>query len=141
MSLKSIWYMSYSTGSKLYTCICLIHLTLIPSPSLSPSKNKTEQITANLIEFHSCKRWPYSARTIIQQIKPNLLVYHVEERLVKLNICGENCLLELVLPSDRNSTEQLQRGLYYKWSDEGHICSTTLQFNIDYQTENDQFLL
>ncbi len=37
--------------------------------------NKTEQITAKLIEFHSCKRLPYSARTIIQQIKPILLVF------------------------------------------------------------------
>ncbi len=41
--------------------------------------NKTEQIATNLIEFHSCKRLSYSARTIIQQIKPILLVYYLEE--------------------------------------------------------------
>jgi hypothetical protein len=103
--------------------------------------NKTEQITANLIEFHSCKRLPYSARTIIQQIKPIVLVYHVEEHLLKLNIRGENCLLQLIFPSDQNSTEQLQKGIYYKWSDEGHIRSTTLQFDIDYQIEKDDFLI
>jgi hypothetical protein len=102
---------------------------------------KTEQITANLIEFHSCKRLPYSARVIIQQIKPILLVYYVEEHLLKLNIRGENCLLQLIFPFDRNSTEQLQKGVYYKWSDEGHIRSTTIQFNIDYQIEKDHFLI
>jgi hypothetical protein len=99
--------------------------------------NKTEQITANLIEFHSCKRLPYSARTIIQQIKPIILVYYVEEHLLKLNIRGENCLLQLIFPSDENSIEQSQKGIYYKWSDEGHIRSTTIQFDIDYQIEKD----
>jgi hypothetical protein len=102
---------------------------------------KTEQITANLIEFHSCKCLPYSARVIIQQIKPILLVYYVEEHLLKLNIRGENCLLQLIFPYDRNSTEQLQKGVYYKWSDEGHIRSTTIQFDIDYQIEKDPFLI
>jgi hypothetical protein len=99
-------------------------------------KTKTEQITANLIEFHSCKRLPYSARSIIQQIKPILLVYYVEEHLLKLNIRGENCLLQLIFSSDKNSSEQLQKGIYYKWSDEGHIRSTTIQFDIDYHIEN-----
>jgi hypothetical protein len=103
--------------------------------------NKTEQITGNLIEFHSCKRLPYSARTIIQQIKPILLVYYVEEHLLKLNIRGENSLLQLIFPSDKNSTEQLQKGIYYKWSDEGHIRSTTIQFDIDYQIEKNHFLI
>ena len=100
--------------------------------------NKTEQITANLIEFHSCKRLPYSARIIIQQIKPILLVYYVEEHCLKLNIRGENCLLQLIFSSERN---QLEKGIYYKWSDEGHIRSTTIQFNIDYQIEKDSFLI
>jgi hypothetical protein len=101
--------------------------------------NKTEQITANLIEFHSCKRLPYSARTIIQQIKPILLVYYVEERCLKLNLRGDNSLLQLIFSSDMNY--QLQKGVYYKWSDEGHIRSTTIQFHIDYQIEKDQFLV
>jgi hypothetical protein len=101
--------------------------------------NKTEQITANLIEFHSRKRLPYSARTIIQQIKPILLVYYVEERCLKLNLRGDNSLLQLIFSSDMNY--QLQKGVYYKWSDEGHIRSTTIQFHIDYQIEKDQFLI
>jgi hypothetical protein len=45
----------------------------------------------------------------IQQIKPILLVYHVEEHLLKLNIREENSLLQLIFSSDRNSTEQLQK--------------------------------
>ena len=103
--------------------------------------NKTEQITANLIEFHSCKRLPHSARTIIEQIKPILLVYYVEEHSLKLNIRGENCLLQLMFSSDVNQNEQLHKGVYYKWSDEGHIRSTTIQFHIDYQIEKDQVLI
>jgi hypothetical protein len=43
--------------------------------------------------------------------------------------------------SNKNSMEQLQKGVYYKWSDEGHIRSTTIQFNIDYQIEKDHFLI
>jgi hypothetical protein len=103
--------------------------------------NKTEQITGNLIEFHSCKRLPYSARSIIQQIKPIVLVYYVEDHLLKLNIRGDNCLLQLTFPSDKNSPEQFQKGIYYKWSDEGHIRSTTIQFDIDYHIEKDDFLI
>jgi hypothetical protein len=80
--------------------------------------NKTEQITAYLVEFHSRKRLPYSVRTIIQQIKPIVLVY---QHLLKLNIRGENCLLQLIFPSDRNSTEQMLQGIYYKWSNEGPV--------------------
>ncbi len=76
--------------------------------------NKTEQITANLIEFHSCKRLPYSARIIIQQIKPILLVYYVEEHLLKLNIREDNCLLQLIFSFDKNSSEQLQKGIYVR---------------------------
>ncbi|UJR30032.1 hypothetical protein I4U23_017577 [Adineta vaga] len=96
-------------------------------------KDQTEQMSANLIEFHSCKRLPYSARISIQQIKPILLVYFIEEQSLKLNIRGENCLLQLIFSSDINSNEQFQKGMYYKWSDEGHIRSTTIQFDIDYQ--------
>ncbi|CAF1013388.1 unnamed protein product [Rotaria sordida] len=103
--------------------------------------NKTEQITANLIEFHSCKRLPYTARSIIHQIKPIILVYYVEERSLKLNIRGDNCLLQLIFSSYINQNKQLQKGIYYKWSDEGHIRSTTIQFNIDYQIEKNHFLI
>lgn len=104
-------------------------------------KNKTEQITAKLIEFHSCKRLPYTARTIIQQIKPILLVYYVEEHLLKLNIRGNNSLLQLIFSSEKIFNQQFQKGIYYKWSDEGHIRSTTIQFNIDYQIEKEHFLI
>lgn len=103
--------------------------------------NKTEQITATLIEFHSCKRLPYSARTIVQQIKPILLIYYVEERSLKLNIRGTNCLLQLIFPSFINENEQIKKGLYYKWSDEGHIRSTTIHFDIDYDLENNDCLI
>jgi hypothetical protein len=99
--------------------------------------NHSEELTANLIEFHSCKRLPYSARNIIEQIKPILLVYYIEERSLKLNIRGNNCLLQLIFSSD----EQIQKGIYYKWSDEGRIRSTTIQFNIDYHIEKEQFLI
>ncbi|CAF0716441.1 unnamed protein product [Adineta steineri] len=99
--------------------------------------NTSEQITAKLIEYHSCKRLPYSARTIIQQIKPILFIYYVEEHCLKLNFRGENCLLQLIFSSDRNSNEQIQKGIYYKWSDEGRIRSTTIQFHIDYQIEKE----
>jgi hypothetical protein len=101
--------------------------------------NKTELLTANLIEFHSCKRLPYSARMIIHQIKPILLVYYVDEHSLKVNIRGENCLLQLIFSSDMNQNEQ--KGIYYKWSDEGHIRSTTIQFNIDYQIEKEKFFI
>jgi hypothetical protein len=104
-------------------------------------KNQTEQITGNLIEFHSCKRLPYSARTIIQQIKPIILVYYIEEHCLKLNIRGENCLLQLIFSSDKNPNEQIEKGIYYKWSDEGHIRSTTIQFHIDYHIEKNHFLI
>lgn len=96
---------------------------------------KTEQITANLIEFHSCKRLPHSARAIIQQIRPIFLVYCADEHLLKLNIRGENCLLQLVFPAVSHPTQELQKGIYYKWSDEGRIRSTTIQFHIDYHNE------
>ena len=102
---------------------------------------ESEQITANLIEFHSCKRLPYSARTIIQQNKPILLVYYIDEHLLKLNIRGENSLLQLIFSSDFHATEHIPKGIYYKWSDEGHIRSTTIQFHIDYQNEKDPFLI
>ena len=29
--------------------------------------------------------------------------------------------------------------MYYKWSDEGHIRSTTIQFHIDYETPKEIF--
>ncbi len=54
---------------------------------------------------------------------------HVKEHLLKSNIRGDN---QLIFSFDINSTEQLQRGIYYKWSDEGHIRSITIQFDIDY---------
>jgi len=38
------------------------------SLNLHLPKPKIEQITANLIEFHSCKHSPYSAPAMIQQI-------------------------------------------------------------------------
>ncbi|CAF3312609.1 unnamed protein product [Rotaria socialis] len=103
--------------------------------------NKNEQITANLIEFHSCRRLASAARTIIPQIKPIILIYYVEERSLKLNIRGDNCLLQLEFSSEINHNEQLQKGIYYKWSDEGHIRSTTIQFDIDYQLERNLFLI
>lgn len=94
--------------------------------------NQSEHITASLIEFHSCKRLSYTARTIIEQIKPILLVYYLDEHRLKLNIRAENTLLQLIFPSDCSETEPLHQGIYYKWSDEGHIRSTTIQFHIDY---------
>ncbi len=68
------------------------------------------------------------------------MVYYVEEYLLKLNIRGENCILQLIFPSDRNSTERLQQGIYHKWSDEEHISWITIQFDIDYHIEKDHFL-
>jgi hypothetical protein len=56
-----------------------------------------------------------------------------------VNIRGENCLLQLIFSSDMNQNEQ--KGIYYKWSDEGHIRSTTIQFNIDYQIEKEKFFI
>lgn len=100
--------------------------------SLRLPTNNNEQITANLIEFHSCKRLPYSARIIISPIKSIILIYYIEERSLKLNIRGDNCLLQLIFSSDVNYHNHLSKGIYYKWSDEGHIRSTTIQFNIDY---------
>ncbi len=38
-----------------------------------------------------------------------------------------------------NSNVQLQKGMYYKWFDEGHICSITIQFDIDYPIEKTIF--
>jgi len=72
------------------------------------------------------KHLTYSTRTIIQQIKSILLVYYVEKHLLKQNICGEYCLLQLIFPSDKNSTEQLQKGIYYKWFDEEHVLNNNL---------------
>jgi hypothetical protein len=72
------------------------------------------------------KHLPYSARTIIQQIKSILLVYYVEKHLLKQNIHGGYCLLQLIFPSDRKSTEQLQKGIYYKWFDEEHVLNNNL---------------
>ena len=94
--------------------------------------NRTDHLTASLMEFHSCQRLSYSARTIIEQIKPILLVYNIEEHVLKLNIRGENTLLQLIFSSHCNETEQFDKGIYYKWSDEGHIRSTTIQFHINY---------
>ncbi|CAF1660304.1 unnamed protein product [Adineta ricciae] len=99
--------------------------------------NQTEQITANLIEFHSCKRLPYSARMTVKQMKPILLVYYIEEHVLKLNFRGENCLLQLIFSSMRHSDEQMQKGMYYKWSDEAHIRSATIQFDIDYEIDKE----
>jgi hypothetical protein len=67
--------------------------------------NKNEELRANLMEFHSCKRLPYSARTIIEQLKPILLIYYIEEHYLKLNIRGENSLLQFLFSSDRNSAQ------------------------------------
>jgi hypothetical protein len=34
-----------------------------------------------------------------------------------------------------------KKGVYYKWSDEGYIRSTRIQFGIDYRIEKDNFLI
>ncbi len=99
--------------------------------------NFNEQLTGNLIEFHSCKRLPYSARCLIEQIKPIVLVYYIDKHQLKLNIRGKNSLLQLIISSEMNSINDLPKGIYYKWSDEGHIRSTTIQFHIEYQIEKD----
>ncbi len=125
VSIRISHYLRVRQPHKFYWMLNIKEMYL----SLRLPTNKTEQITANLIEFHSCKRLPYSARTIIQQIKPILLVYHVEEHLLKLNIHGDNSLLQLIFSSDKNSTEQ------------GHNRSTTIQFDIDYQIQNNYFLI
>ena len=57
-------------------------------------------MTASLIEFHSCERVPYAARTIIGQIKLILLVYYVDEHLLKLNIGDRNSILPVILASN-----------------------------------------
>ena len=93
--------------------------------------NSNEQFTANLIEFHSRKRLPCSARCSIEQIKPIVLIYYIEEHQLRLNIRGMNSLLQLNISSEMNSAHDLLRGVYYKWSDEGHIRSTTIQFHIE----------
>ena len=100
--------------------------------------DRTEDLSAELIEIHSCKRLPSSGRARIQQIKPVLLVYHVDEHRLKLNLRGDNCLLQLFFSSDTPSfDEQFDKGIYYKWSDEGHIRSSAIRFEIDYAIERD----
>ena len=104
--------------------------------------DRNENVTAELIEIHSCQRLPSSARTRIQQIKPVLLVYHVDEHRLKLNLRGDNCLLQLFFSSATHSfEEQYEKGIYYKWSDEGHIRSSAIRFEIDYATERDHSLV
>lgn len=91
------------------------------------------RFAATLVEVHSCKRLSHAARAVVQQIRPARLVYHVDERVLKLNLRGENCLLQLVFASDVDRAEHAHKGMYFKWSDEGRIRSTTIQFDIDYQ--------
>ena len=136
-SLRINHYLRARQPRKFYWMRNIRHVYL----NLRLPTNQTQQITANLVEFHSCKRLSYSARTMIEQIKPVLLVYYVEEHALKLNLRGDNCLLQLVFSSDRNTNGEVQKGMYYKWSDEGHIRSTTLQFDIDYRLENEHRLI
>lgn len=93
-------------------------------------------LTAHLIEFHSCKRVPHSSRMIVEQKKPILFVYSIEDHSLKLNIRGENSLLQLVFfASEQIESKDGSQGIYYKWSDEGQIRSTTIQFQIHYSIE------
>lgn len=98
-------------------------------------KKMNDSLTANLIEFHSCKRVPHSSRMIIEQKKPLVLIYSIENHSLQLNIRGENSLLQLFFFASENRPGQ---GIYYKWSDEGQIRSTTIQFQIDYSIGNDE---
>jgi hypothetical protein len=88
------------------------------------------QLTGKLVEWHSCRRVPRSARQLIAPNKPIALVYHIDERSLKLNIRGDDSLLQLFFPWD-----SCRKGVYYKWSDEGHVRSGTVQFEIDYALE------
>jgi hypothetical protein len=92
----------------------------------------SETLTASLIEIHSRKRVPYAARTMIEQTKPIRLIYSIDDECLKINIRGENSLLQLFISSDLRTSS---KGIYYKWTDEGHLRSTTIQFAIDYSID------
>ena len=98
---------------------------------------RDDRLAANLIEFHSCKRVPHSSRMIVEQRKPLALVYSIETQALQLNIRGENSLLQLFFCASK-SEQRHGQGIYYKWSDEGHIRSTTIQFQIEYSIDNDE---
>ena len=88
-----------------------------------------ESITASLIELHARKRVPHAARTVIEQTKPIRLIYSIDEGCLKINIRGENSLLQLFISAE---LPPASKGIYYKWTDEGHLRSTSLQFDIEY---------
>lgn len=102
----------------------------------SPS-HSNDEIRANLIEIHCRKRIPLTSRKKIEQKKPTSLNYSIEDRCLKLNIRGENSLLQLNFSSDLIELNQLPKGYYYKWCDDSHIRSTTIQFSVDCSVEND----
>lgn len=97
-----------------------------------PTETDEETVTASLIEIHSCKRVPYAARTMIEQTKPIRLIYSIDDECLKINIRGENSLLQLFISSALRTSP---KGIYYKWTDEGHLRSTTIQFAVDYSID------